>query len=522
MLNAIAERYTQLFNNDRQAVLALLACSAALQLDDDTASEVVNLVAQSNGSTRALVRRVKKLGCVWKEWNGMWHVSEDVRSGLFELLEELPEDTIRELRGHLAQKADARAAALIDATDQFGAHQKLQARFEAAYQRLLIPKDSEKGANELAELWRESPRSAGDALARSVDYLAEELSRQLKSLPDAVVFLRGIAARNRDDKHAQEKYFGKLWKKARQGQPSHIHAVGSHYLGLLIQERDPKTAERALRDSISWMEFGPEKGMVYYSLGNLLAINPDKWRDANQAYQQALQLIIDSDYRSQVYSALDELESALTKQVDLPTPEIGADDVPLTAEELALSVRDQMYQFAMVYLRHRPSGFLITSVVEELRLRFFEQHETAWHNRSEFFAYVALVLRRILVNQARTQYSTKVDAERHTKWLSNLEQFSPRDADLRALDLLALDDALNRLQKIDPNQGHIVELVFYAGLTIEKAAELMQMPAAVVAHEWRTAKAFLKRELTRGKAVLKALNLASLMTSTTALSQEFR
>jgi len=161
MSNAIAERYTELFNNDRQAVRALLACSAALQLDDETACEAVELVAQSNGSSRALMRRVKKLGCVWKEWNGMWHVSEDVRSGLFELLEELPEDTIRELRGHLAQKADARAAALIDATDQFGAHQKLQARFEAAYQRLLIPKDSEKGANELAELWRESPRSAG-------------------------------------------------------------------------------------------------------------------------------------------------------------------------------------------------------------------------------------------------------------------------------------------------------------------------------------------------------------------------
>ncbi len=528
MSSAIKDRFTQLFNNDRQAVLALLACSAALQLDDETACEAVELVAQSNGSSRELMRRVKKLGCVWKEWNGLWHVSEDVRSELFDLLaKELPENTILELRDRLAQKADARAAS-IDAADQFAAHQKLQARFEAAYQRLLIPKESEKGAHELAQLWRESPRSDGDAMARSVDYLADELSRQLKRLPDAVVFLRGIAARNRGDDHAQEQYFGKLWKRARIGQPGHIHAIGSHFLGLLIKQRDPKTAEKALRDSVSWMESGPEKGMVCYSLGNLLALSPDNWREANRAYQQALQLIIDPNDKAQVYAALaelsrktldrpDQVETELTKRADLPAPGIGADDVPLTADELVPSVRDQMYQFAVNQLRHRKGRYLISSLVEELRLKFFEAHETAWQGPSEFFAYVGVVLRRILVNQVRTQYSTKLDTERHTEWLSNVEPFGAQpDA-----DLLALDDALNRLQKIDPNQGRIVELVFYAGLPIEKTAELMQMPAAVVAHEWRMAKAFLKRELTRGKAVLKALNLASSMT-TTALSQEFR
>ena len=81
-MSGTAERYLKRLEADPQARLALLACSAALQIDDDTAGEAVELVAKTNGATRALVTRVKKLGCVWKEWNGYWHVAEDVRRDL--------------------------------------------------------------------------------------------------------------------------------------------------------------------------------------------------------------------------------------------------------------------------------------------------------------------------------------------------------------------------------------------------------------------------------------------------------
>src|SRR5262249_48341508 len=160
-----------------------------------------------------------------------------------------------------------------------------------------------------------------------------------------------------------EEYFTQLWKRAHKGQPGAIHAIGSRFLGLSIQQRDPKTAEKVLRDSVSWMESGPEMGSVYYAIGNLLAIDPANWRQAHKAYQEALQLIVDPNEKAQVYSALAELsrktfagpvlsETAQTKRIDLPTPEIGADDVPLTPEELAPSVREQLHQFALNYIRN--------------------------------------------------------------------------------------------------------------------------------------------------------------------------
>src|SRR5215218_738455 len=111
MASSTAVQYLELFQGDRPGMLALLACSVALQLDDETACEAVELVANTNGSTRTLVRRVKRLGCVWKDWNGHWHVSDDVRRDLLDrLYQELPETTIVKLRERLAQKAELRAA----------------------------------------------------------------------------------------------------------------------------------------------------------------------------------------------------------------------------------------------------------------------------------------------------------------------------------------------------------------------------------------------------------------------------
>ena len=117
----------------------------------------------------------------------------------------------------------------------------------------------------------------------------------------------------------------------------------------------------------------------------------------------------------------------------------------------------------------------------------------SWQNRAQFFGVAAQIMRRILVDHARAHYSVKRGGDRHEVSLKDVAAFGAQpDA-----DLLALHDALNQLESIDPAQGRIVELRFFGGLTIRETAEVMKISHATVEREWRTAKAFLKRELTR-------------------------
>ena len=119
-MNSTAEVYMELVG-EGSARLALLACSAALRLDDNVAREAIQLVAQSNGSTDKTLRRIKRLGCVWKQWDGSWYIAEDVRSSFLErLYEEVPEATIVELRERLATHASRRTHALPDGVRLFG------------------------------------------------------------------------------------------------------------------------------------------------------------------------------------------------------------------------------------------------------------------------------------------------------------------------------------------------------------------------------------------------------------------
>ena len=104
-------------------------------------------------------------------------------------------------------------------------------------------------------------------------------------------------------------------------------------------------------------------------------------------------------------------------------------------------------------------------------------------------------MRRILVDHARHHYSAKVGGNRLAVSLTDIAAFGAEpDA-----DLLALHDVLNRLEEVDPDQARIVELRFFGGLTIKENAEVMHISHATVEREWRTAKAFLKRELTRAR-----------------------
>src|ERR1051325_1668262 len=184
-----AQEYVELFEGDHQAKLALLACSAALQLDDQIAEAAIEIVTQTDGSTNGLMQRVKKLGCVWKDWDGSWHITEDVRPHLLDHLDtSVPEQVRGNLRRHLAEAANARAAQL-SADGQVTRHAELLFNLEAAYQRVLIPEESESGAAELTQIWQNASGDAARATARSIDYLARELDQTLPSLPDEILFL---------------------------------------------------------------------------------------------------------------------------------------------------------------------------------------------------------------------------------------------------------------------------------------------------------------------------------------------
>ena len=166
-------------------------------------------------------------------------------------------------------------------------------------------------------------------------------------------------------------------------------------------------------------------------------------------------------------------------------------------DELMSVVYDELHRIAAIYLRRerREHTLQPTALVNELFLKFSEQHRMSWQNRAQFFGVAASLMRRILVDYARAHYASKRGGDRYCVSLRNVPAFGAQpDA-----DLLALHEILNQLEELDPNQARIVELRFFGGLTIKETAEVMHSSHATVEREWKMAKAYLKRELTKTK-----------------------
>ena len=164
-------------------------------------------------------------------------------------------------------------------------------------------------------------------------------------------------------------------------------------------------------------------------------------------------------------------------------------------DQLMPLVYDELHRLAGAYLRreHREHTLQPTALVNEAYLKLIQQHNTRWQNRAQFFGVAAQLMRRILVDHARAHYASKRGGDRYNVSLRNIGTFGEQpDA-----DLLALHDVLNRLAEIDPDQSRIVELRFFGGLTIEETAEVMHVSHSTVEREWKIAKAWLKRELTK-------------------------
>lgn len=166
-------------------------------------------------------------------------------------------------------------------------------------------------------------------------------------------------------------------------------------------------------------------------------------------------------------------------------------------ERLMPLVYGELRRVAGAYLKaERPDHTLQpTALVHEAYLRLIDQKRVVWQNRAHFFGIAAQMMRRILVDHARRRQASKRDAER-LRILSGAGEASAENAP----DLLALDSALQGLQRLDPRQARIVELRFFAGLTVEETAEVANVSPATVKREWRTARAWLRREIGDARA----------------------
>ena len=165
-------------------------------------------------------------------------------------------------------------------------------------------------------------------------------------------------------------------------------------------------------------------------------------------------------------------------------------------ERLMPLVYDELRKLAASYLRvERPDHTLQpTALVHEAFLRLVDQRSVDWANRAHFFGIAAQMMRRILVDHARKRHAAKRDATRY-----RVDTAVPEEAGSdQGPELLALDRALSGLEQLDPRQARIVELRFFAGLTVEETAEVVAVSTATVKREWRTARAWLKREIALG------------------------
>jgi RNA polymerase sigma factor (TIGR02999 family) len=165
-------------------------------------------------------------------------------------------------------------------------------------------------------------------------------------------------------------------------------------------------------------------------------------------------------------------------------------------EQLMPLVYDELRRIADHYLRReRPDHTLqATALVHEVYLRLVDQKEVRWQDRAHFLAIAANLMRQILVNHAHHHRAAKRSGSRYTLSLNEAADM-PEPTDV---DLIALEDALQSLARLDPQKCRIVELRFFGGLTMEETAEVLGLSLRTVEREWRLAKAWLHSQVHRG------------------------
>lgn len=156
-------------------------------------------------------------------------------------------------------------------------------------------------------------------------------------------------------------------------------------------------------------------------------------------------------------------------------------------------VYDELHRIASRYLRRERQGHTLqtTALINEAYMRLVDQNRVSWQSRAHFFGVAAQMMRRILVDHARSHLYAKRGGGAQKLTLDEAIA-TPQERDL---DLVALDDALTTLAEIDPQQGRIIELRYFGGLTIGETAEVLSISPATVKRDWNMAKAWLYGEI---------------------------
>jgi RNA polymerase sigma-70 factor (ECF subfamily) len=162
-------------------------------------------------------------------------------------------------------------------------------------------------------------------------------------------------------------------------------------------------------------------------------------------------------------------------------------------DKLMPLVDAELHRLAHHYMRRENPGHTLqtTALVNEAYLRLVDQTHAHWKNRAHFFAIAAQLMRRILVDHARSRQYAKRGGGARKMLLEETMMVSPE----RRADLIELDEALNQLAAIDPRKAEVVELRFFGGLSVEETAEALAISAVTVMRDWRMAKAWLYNEL---------------------------
>jgi len=162
-------------------------------------------------------------------------------------------------------------------------------------------------------------------------------------------------------------------------------------------------------------------------------------------------------------------------------------------DEVLPLIEGELRRIAHRYIGKERAGHTLetTALVNEAYIRLVDQNRVKWQNRAHFFAISARMMRRILVDYARSKGYAKRGAHAVHVSLASAEPISSEPA----AEITALNEALSRLERLDPRQARVVEMRFFGGLTIKETAEALGISVDTVKREWTTAKAWIYREM---------------------------
>lgn len=163
-------------------------------------------------------------------------------------------------------------------------------------------------------------------------------------------------------------------------------------------------------------------------------------------------------------------------------------------DKLMPLVYSELRRLAGNYLRRERQNHTLqpTALVNEAYLKLIDQRRAKWQNRAQFYGVAAQLMRRILVDHARADQAAKRGgSDQQRLSITSAGELSEKPD----TDILALHEALNELSEMDPQQGRIVELKFFGGLSIEETAEVLGIGHATVERDWKMARAWLRRKL---------------------------